>query len=253
MKNVVNMLQHFGLSAKEANTYLASLELGPSSIQKLSKCARLNRSTVHFIADRLRKKGLMGETRKGKKRLLFAEDPEKFKELISKEKSTLNTKESTLVDLLPMLQDIETTDENKPKVMFYEGMEGFFDICLRSIEKAKDEILFLSSYHDFIKVGQNDKFDEKKYVPTRIKKGKSIRMVVFKNEQAEKLRKNQKKELRELRYLPKNFKFKSTFFIYGDEFSMVSSKPPFLGVVIMSKELAHTMKQIYELIWNVAK
>lgn len=253
MENVVNMLQHFGLNDKEANTYLANLELGPTSIQKLAKCARLNRSTVHFIADRLKKKGLMGETRKGKKRLLFAENPQKFKELLLREKSSIKTKEDTLVDLMPILEQIESTDDKKPQIHFYEGMQGFYDICLKSIEKAQDEILFLSSYDDFINIDHHSEFDAKVYIPSRIKKGITIRMLVFKNEWAEVLRSKEDKEMRKLRYLPKNFKFKSTIFIYGDEFSMVSSKAPYLGVVINSKELAHTMKQIYEMLWTVGK
>lgn len=253
MKNVVNILQHFGLSDKEAYTYLASLELGPASIQKLSQCSRLNRSTVHFVTDRLRKKGLMSETRKGKKRLLFAEDPEKFKEILSQDKANVKIKESALVDLLPFLENIEMSADRKPQVRFYEGTQGFYDICERSLNKAKKEILFLSSYTDFIKDADHEKYEDLKYVPNRLKKGIKIRMLVFKNEWAIKHRANQKKELRELRYLPDNFKFKSSIFIYGDEFSMISSQAPFLGVVIESKELAHTMKQIYEMLWAVSE
>lgn len=253
MKNVVSILQHFGLNDKEASTYLASLELGPASIQKLSQCARLNRSTVHFVTDKLRKKGLMGETRRGKKRLLFAEDPDKFKEILSQDKANVKIKESALVDLLPFLQNIEMSADRKPQVRFYEGTQGFYDICNRSLNNAKKEILFLSSYVDFIKVSTDDKYDENYYIPIRLKKGILIRMLVFKNEWAQKLRVKQKEELRELKYIPPNFKFKSSIFIYGDEFSMISSQAPFLGVVIESKELAHTMKQIYEMLWAVSE
>ncbi len=253
MEQIVSMLQQFGLNEKEANTYLTSLELGPSSIQKLARCARLNRSTVHFVSDRLRKKGLMGETRKGKKRLLFAEDPQKFGELLSQQKSDLSLKENILNNMLPILQNIEAAEDNKPKVQFYEGMQGFFDICTRSIEKSKKEILFLSSYNDFINVHDVDRYDNEYYIPTRIKKGIKIRMLVFENARSRKRRNVQKEELREMRYLPKNFKFKSTILIYGDEFSMISTQAPYLGVVIKSKELSHTIKQIYEIIWSVSR
>ena len=253
MKNVVNVLQHFGLTDKEASTYLASLELGPASIQKLSNCARLNRSTVHFVTDRLREKGLMGETRRGKKRLLFAEDPDKFKELLQKDKAKVKRKESALNELLPLLEDRETSADRKPHVRFYEGTKGFYDICNRSLDKAKKEILFMSSYTDFVKDADHAKYDDDRYVPKRLEKGLKIRMLCFENRWAQKHRANQKEELRDLRYLPPDFKFKSTFFIYGDEFSMMSSQAPFLGVVIESKELAHTMKQIYEMLWAISK
>jgi len=254
LENVVSMLQHFGLSARESNAYLACLELGPSSIQQISKHSRMNRSTVHFLAESLKKKGLFGETCKGKKRLLFAVKPENFTKLVNKEREHVNLMESSLDNLIPMLNNISSAEGNRPKIMFYEGEQGFYDICNRSITHAKDkEILFLSSLSEFRNVGNDKEYDEGFYIPKRVKKGIHIKMLVFENRISQNYRFNQAKELREVRFLPDDFKFKSTFFIYGDEFSMVSSKPPFLGVVIQSKQLTHTMKQIFGMLWAVGK
>lgn len=253
LQNVVNMLQHFGLSAKEASAYLACLELGPSSIQQISKHSGMNRSTVHFLAESLKKKGLFSETCKGKKRLIFAVKPKKFVNLVNKEREHVDLMESSLNDLVPILNNISASESNKPKIMFYEGEKGFYDICNRSIDHADKEILFLSSLSDFRNVGNDQLYDEGHYIPKRIKKGVFIKMLVFENRISQNYRISQAKELRETRFLPNDFKFKSTFFIYGDEFSMVSSKPPFLGVVIQSKQLAHTMKQIFGMLWAVSK
>ncbi|MFC1599414.1 TrmB family transcriptional regulator [Patescibacteria group bacterium] len=254
LKNVVSMLQHFGLSSREANAYLACLELGPSSIQQISKHSTMNRSTVHFLAESLKKKGLFGETCKGKKRLIFAVKPEDFVKLVNKERDHVNLMETSLEDLLPLLQNISCAESNRPKVMFYEGEKGFYDICNRSIKHSTNkEILFLSSLDDFRNVGNDEEYDEEDYIPNRVKKGIHIKMLVFENRISQNFRIAQAKELREVRFLPDDFKFKSTFFIYGDEFSMVSSKPPFLGIVIQSKQLSHTMKQIFEMLWAVGK
>jgi sugar-specific transcriptional regulator TrmB len=247
------MLQHFGLSAREANAYLACLELGPSSIQQISKHSTMNRSTVHFLAESLKKKGLFSETRKEKKRLLFAVKPEKFANFVNKEREHVNLMESDLDNLIPVLNSICASENNKPRVMFYEGEKGFYDICHRSIDHANKEVLFLSSLSDFRSVGNDQRFDEGSYIPKRVKKGIHIKMLVFKNQISQNYKSNQVNELRETRFLPDTFKFKSTFFIYGDEFSMISSKPPFLGVVIQSKQLSHTMKQIFEMLWAISK
>jgi sugar-specific transcriptional regulator TrmB len=254
LKNVVSMLQHFGLSSREASAYLACLELGPSSIQQISKHSTMNRSTVHFLAESLKKKGLFGETCKGKKRLIFAVKPEDFTKLVNKKRDHVNLMESSLENLIPLLQNISSAEANRPKVMFYEGEKGFYDICDRSIKHATNkEILFLSSLDDFRNVGNDKEFDVEGYIPKRVKHGIHIKMLVFENRVSQKYRISQAKELRETRFLPDDFKFKSTFFIYGDEFSMVSSRPPFLGVVIQSKQLSHTMKQIFEMLWAVGR
>lgn len=253
LQNVVNMLQHFGLSAREANAYLACLELGPSSIQQLSKHSGMNRSTVHFLAESLKKKGLFTETCKGKKRLILAVKPENFADFVDKQKERVNLLESDLSSLIPLLNNISSSESNKPRVLFYEGEKGFYDICHRSIDNADKEILFLSSLTDFRNVGNDQTYDEGYYIPKRMKKGIFIKMLVFENRISQNYRISQVKELRETRFLPDDFKFKSTFFIYGDEFSMISSKPPFLGVVIQSKQLSHTMKQIFEMLWAVSR
>ncbi len=253
LQNVVSMLQHFGLSAKEASAYLACLELGPTSIQEISKHSAMNRSTVHFLAESLKIKGLFSETCKGKKRLLFAVKPENFTKLVNKERQHLNLMESDLGSLIPLLNKISTTEANKPKVRFYEGEKGFYDICSRSLDHSKKEICFLSSLGDFRNVGNDIAYDEDYYIPKRVKKGIRIKMLVFENKISQNYRIRQSKELREVRFLPNDFKFKSTFFIYEDEYSMISSKPPFLGVVIQSKQLTHTMKQIFEMLWAVGR
>lgn len=253
LQNVVSMLQHFGLSAREANAYLASLEIGPSSIQQISKHSGMNRSTVHFIAESLKKKGLFSETNRGKKRLIFAVKPENFTKLVNRERKHLDLIENDLAFLIPALNNISSAEENRPKVRFHEGEKGFYDICTRSIEHANEEILFLSSLSDFRGVGNDESYDEGYYIPKRVKEGINIKMLVFENRVSQNYRIRQVKELREVRFLPDEFKFKSTFFIYGNEFSMVSSKPPFLGVVIQSKQLSHTMKQIFEMLWAVGK
>ena len=52
-------LRNIGLSEKEAIIYLASLELGPSTIQEISKKAQLKRSSVYDLISSLVERGLM--------------------------------------------------------------------------------------------------------------------------------------------------------------------------------------------------
>ena len=79
-------LQQLGLSDKEAKTYLASLELGPVSVQEIAKKSGLKRPTVYFAIEQLIKMGLMSSFEKGKKRYFSAESPERLVSLITAQK-----------------------------------------------------------------------------------------------------------------------------------------------------------------------
>ena len=54
-------LKNLGLSEKEAIIYLASLELGPSTIQEISKKAQIKRSSTYDMIRFLMERGLMSE------------------------------------------------------------------------------------------------------------------------------------------------------------------------------------------------
>jgi sugar-specific transcriptional regulator TrmB len=251
-EEIVKELQQFGLTDKEALIYLSALALGPSSIQSIAKRSKLNRSTVHIISESLMQKGFFGETRRKKKRLIFAEDPDKIKDMLREQKYLIEMKERMLDRLMPSLQNIDVTQEGRPKMRFYEGEQGFYDVCQRSLDKVKDEILLLSSMKDFYDAA-SENYDNDYYIPTRKKKNVKMRMLAFEMPRTVELKKRDSKDYRETRFLSQEYKFKSSMFIYGDEFSMTTSKAPFLGLVVESKELCQMMRQVFEIIWNVSK
>ena len=80
-------LLEIGLDEKEAKTYLSALELGPTNIQDLTSKSSLKRSTIYEMIKNLQAKGLISETKKGKRRLFVASEPENLKRsLVLKEK-----------------------------------------------------------------------------------------------------------------------------------------------------------------------
>ena len=249
VSKLVKQLQQFGMSEKEAVIYITLSELGPSNIQNLAKHSKVNRSTTHVICEKLKKEGFIGESRKGKKRLIFVEDINKFRQQVEEEKFNLNMKDMTLNGLIPALQALHPTQKDIPLVRFYEGEEGFYEVCQRSLDKTKEEILFFGSIEDFHQAG-SESYDLNHYVPKRLEKNINIRMLVFQNKNTVEMQRHDEKNLREIRFLPDDYKFESTMFIYGNEFSMITSKAPFLGVVIESRELTNFMRNIFGIIWN---
>ena len=60
-------LRKLGLAEKEVKVYLTGLELGPTSVQKISVAANLTRPTTYEIIEKLEAKGLFSEIKEKKK------------------------------------------------------------------------------------------------------------------------------------------------------------------------------------------
>ena len=71
-------LRKLGLKEKEVQVYLAGLELGPSSVQKIAEMAKITRPTTYEIIKILEKKGLFVEIKQKKKRVFIAQSPERI-------------------------------------------------------------------------------------------------------------------------------------------------------------------------------
>lgn len=99
-----------------------------------------NRITTHSACAQLLKKGLLFESRKGKKRILIAEDPEVLYKLIKIKEHELENAKANLGYAINLLNKNSSKDQHKPTLKFYEGSEGF----------KKMLELTLSSKNDFL-------------------------------------------------------------------------------------------------------
>ncbi len=63
-----------------------------------------------------------------------------------------------------------------------------------------------------------------------------------------------KKGLKERRFLPKEkFPFAGSVTIYGNKVSLISQKRTISGVIIENKEIADTLKTIFNLAWEASE
>ena len=85
-------LQEIGLSEKEAQMYLALLQVDSESIQELAKRTGINRTTVYPVLETLKKKGLVSEIQIGKKTYYSAASPERLETFIERQKVLLEEK-----------------------------------------------------------------------------------------------------------------------------------------------------------------
>jgi len=238
------LLSQIGLSETESLIYLAALELGESLPKHLAEKANIKRPTLYKLLPELFSKGLLTQTIKGKRRYIIAEDPKLF---LAKKESELKL----LEEKIPELQLLLSTAKIKPQIIFYEGIEGLKKIYIDNLREKKPilEFLGLENIHPEV-----DIYVKNYYIPQRINKKIPIKIIISGETDTKQFKlKTAPYALREVKTISKQkFPIPMDCYIYGDNISFLlfrSDSEP-IGVIIRSKEIATTMRSLFELIWQ---
>jgi sugar-specific transcriptional regulator TrmB len=114
---VIAALKEFGLSEKEAKTFLASLKLGPAVVQDIAKEAGLTRPSVYLMVEAMRKRGLMTVYKRGKKSIYRAGHPNLLKYVNSQDKARLVKKERAVRDLIISIGVVASDSDIDVRIM----------------------------------------------------------------------------------------------------------------------------------------
>lgn len=239
----LNQLKKLGLSEKEARLYLISLETGPTTIAKLAQKSGVKRGTIYEFLGEMVEKGLLEVTVSGKRRLYCGTEPKKLQKIIERQKDILDK-------LIPDLSLLTATSPARPKIKFYEGIEG--------ILKAYYEILDLpdgSEVVGFATLGEIYKLftrnDVDRYVKKRAAKKIKEKLIMPTDEYSESHSQDNKKEWRETLLIPRNkFFITNEINVYQNKVAIVSLGEEKVAVIIESQQIADSQRAIFNLIWN---
>jgi len=238
-------LVNLGLNEKEAKVYLASLELGKSSVQKIAQKAGVKRVTTYVVINNLVKKGLISNYHEGKKQYFYAEDPEKLTILFSNQEQELKRKQNYLKKLLPELKAIDTSKEDKPTVRYFEGKEGLRAMAGEWLFDNKDKTAKMIYSYDLLK----KIFSEEEIISLRNKrqnKGIKVRSIINDN--------NDELESDAERYIlpSKKYPITSDIAFFNNKVRIATQKKPIVGLIIENKEITNTLKLLFDLAWEQA-
>lgn len=240
-------LIEIGLNEKEAKVYLSSLELGQSTVQDIAKKAGVNRATTYFVIESLMKSGLMSSFHKGKKQYFVAADPDRLLEVLAQEKNSIEKREQSLKKLLPQLQTINNKQKDRPLVRYYEGKEGLISMSEELIKYAKGEILMAYS-----KDAVDELFDDKERKRARERRLKnkvnSKAIYTYKNGILESTPDGERRKIPD-----DKFPLSCDIAIYGDYVRIASLGKRLIGIVINDKEIADSIRSIFELAWEASE
>ncbi|MGB2791662.1 MAG: helix-turn-helix domain-containing protein [Candidatus Moraniibacteriota bacterium] len=245
MSMIEKDIQSLGLNEKEAKVYLASLELGQATVQRISMKASIKRPTTYFIIENLMERGLMSSYYQGKKQLFMAEMPERILDLIAKERKELELREEQFKRLLPELQSINNRNKDKPVVKYYEGREGILTMTLEHMKSSRNQEIYNVFSRDIIE--QVITSEELKEIRKERLGSKLSTKTIYTREEGDL---HGVEDASIVRLSEKDFPVTCDIAFYEDKVRIASFKNRLMGVVIEDKEIAQSFRAVFELAWK---
>lgn len=240
-----SMLKNLGMNKTETQAYLKLLESEVIGANALSKKIGENRTTTYNILDRMIKKGLVSFYLRNNIKYYTAVSP---KDLVDRYIKT----GQTLKAILPELLALDNKHGKKPKISFYEDVEGIIQICETLLVPNSTRESFMGIEEELIHP-EIKKYFEDYFVNQRINIKQKYRGIVTgyipmgrDHPQSE------SGQHRELKYVdPKKLPIKIHVDIYPPNKVAIYSynKDEMMGVIIEHESFYITMKTIFKLAW----
>ena len=242
--DINGVLQELGLTDKEINTYLKLIELGKTSVQRLSEITGINRVTLYSILESLIKKGMAGSTIIESSKHFYTIDPDKILEQLEERKKRFK-------EIIPILKEKIQTIGLKPEVQFYEGVKGIIAVESDVLNTKKEFFAYGSFdiYNKILKytgISFRKKRIAKKLKVTAITDSSAVHHELFEKEEYQKYSKLI--ILESLRNMP------SWTYIYNNKVAIISFEKENPNIIVIdSKPVYEKEKMVFELLWKIAK
>lgn len=244
LDKLVTELAAIGLSDKEARVYLAGLELGGSTAQKISAKAIVNRPTTYVALESLTKRGLMGTVTQGVKRLFVSEPPENILGMLREQKRVIEDQENRVAGIMDDLNVLTAGQKDRPTVLSFEGTSGI-EQMLEDIRKSPDREIEEFSALDLPGGPLPPAFA---VLLGGFREGKASR-IIYTSHQGTVLPEREKNV--ERRPIPVGeYPFEGNVIICGSTVSLISWQPKPIGVQMGNPGLTVALRQMFRLAWG---
>jgi HTH-type transcriptional regulator, sugar sensing transcriptional regulator len=245
-ENLTKALSQLNLTDKEVRTYLALLQNGASSIREISLKTGINRVTTYAAIDELKSKGLVAESRKGKRKLYVAEDPETLKGLLKEKEERLEKERMSLDNIiLPALKAININQQNKPQIKFFEGADGINRVYDEYILKER-ECINCGSYETATKVLTFE--DEVEYIQ-EVKKRKIFYRMILEDTPLNHRFGEMAKGIAHTKYLSPETKISADIVVAGPLVALISYDRK-SATLIEDESIAQAIKMYLDFMWE---
>lgn len=230
------------MSEKEAQIYLACLELGTGTAMQISRKADVTRGSTYDVLEEMLEKGFVSKIHKDKHMAFSAVDPEVLKKRFA---DHLRDFEIALPEMKGLFNKL-----SHPKVRYFEGADGIKRVYEDTLTATTDILNYANSQSIRSFWPEYDS----EYVKLRVMKNILLKGIAPDDNYGRKVKKLDKTCLRETRLMPeKDFHINNEINIYDNKVAITSFGDELIGIIIESQEIADTQRGIFKMAWAYAE
>ncbi|MBI2888460.1 MAG: hypothetical protein HYY10_00890 [Candidatus Liptonbacteria bacterium] len=232
-------LKDLGLSDVESGIYLSLLKLGGSEASRIAKDAGIKRTTIYPILQRMAREGFVTVYFRKNKRFYYAQRPHRVAAFFEKKLNAFNS-------IVATLESVERRQAQTTGLRFIETkeeLEGFYAGILKEYKGKEYRIIGSAGGWEGI-----DPAFFIQYRKDRARAGIATRLLLTAD--SKEISPTDTKLRRDVRFLPKQYLFKSTIDIYDDKILVVSPDLASLAVVIEIPAMTDIFKSVFEMLWE---
>lgn len=240
------LFHQFGLSPKESSAFLILVRLGACPISLWAKHAKINRSSMYVLLERLKGLDLVTTFFHRGIQHVQAISMAELPTLINQKQEQLESTRSKLTRLLPQLKELERTSSITPTVRFYEGV--------RRVEHMYEEVLAEKSFRAFFNPGRVKAFMPEYFhkIPLTLKQnGGTAKELLVNCRDAKEYQLLYNSPKHAIKLLPDTVTFSSDTIITKTKIYLIGySEKDAVGTEIWNSELAQTQSSLFDMVWD---
>lgn len=245
IKDTTSVLKAVGMDEKQALLYQAGLQMGHAPASDYAKATKLNRITTYTVLEELVQRGHFTSVKKSRAKWYAPVAPDFL--VLEAQKNA-----DALKKALPELRSLSGATFRKPHVRYFEGWEGVRHVYEDTLT-ARTELL---NYANSAIVRKHWPEYDLAYVAERVKRKIHLRGIAPDDATGKRVHGEDKKYRREIRLVPHSeFDFQNEIKIYDSKVAIISfgdDDKTMFGVIIESRQVAETQRQIFEMAWRYA-
>lgn len=242
----IKALEKIGLTKGEIKVYLALLKLGNTTAGPIVDEAKVTRSKIYDILERLKNKGLVSYITKNSTKYFSAANPSNILEYLNKKELEIKEDKKIIENILPqLLKEIQKKQKTIAEIYTgIKGMENAFNLLVQEFDAKEPYYAFGAGKGENVK--QIQLFFSKLHERRINKKVKSY--IIF-NENSKGLFKLQEKsKFVDCKYL--EISSPAAINIYKDYtiIAILNEEP--ITILIRNKETADSFREYFKIMWG---
>tara|TARA_Y100000034_G_scaffold116670_1_gene155262 strand:- start:248 stop:967 length:720 start_codon:yes stop_codon:yes gene_type:complete len=230
---IEQVLENLGLSTNEIKVYLTLNDHGSTKAGRISKIAKIDRSSCYNALKSLTEKGLVSYVSIGKIKWFQVTGPKRLLDYVKEQ-------EEDIKEILPQLEHRHKKAKIEGQVRLFKGIKGIKSIFLDIARTGKDNFVFGSE-------GQfSEAMPEFALQFDRLKKENNIKTKLI----IRKDRKELDKKTTEYRYLPNISGSPAVTNIYGNKIAILIWTDEPEGIIIENEVAAKAYKSYFDFMWK---